>query len=415
MTSSSESISKDKATRAVRLAIVVAALGYFVDIYDLVLFSIVRVASLKGIGVTDPDALLDQGVLLINMQMGGMLIGGILWGVIGDKRGRLSVLFGSILLYSVANILNGFVTSIETYAALRFIAGVGLAGELGAGITLVSEIMHKEARGYGTTIVASIGICGAVAAALIGDMFSWRIAYFVGGGLGLGLLVLRIGVYESGMFESVKKKAVERGNFFKLFSTGERARRYAGIVLIGIPIWYVVGILVTFSPEIGKAMGMPIPPNAGRAILYTYVGLAVGDLSSGALSQIVKSRKRAVMTFLLVTTATIVLYFFAGAQSITMFYAICVAMGFGAGYWAVFVTVASEQFGTNLRATATTSAPNLVRGAVVLLTLAFHGLKEKVGVVESAMIVGAVTIVGAFISLRAMEETYGKDLDYLEH
>jgi MFS transporter, putative metabolite:H+ symporter len=414
MTTSTESVPAGSGARAVRMAIVVAALGYFVDIYDLVLFSIVRVKSLQGIGITDPTELLDKGVLLINMQMGGMLIGGILWGVIGDKRGRLSVLFGSILLYSLANILNGFVNSIEMYATLRFIAGVGLAGELGAGITLVSEIMHKKSRGYGTTIVASIGICGAVVAALVGDMFSWRIAYFVGGGLGLALLILRIGVYESGMFEAVKKKAVERGNFFKLFSTGERAKRYIGIVLIGIPIWYVVGILVTFSPEIGKAMEMSTPPNAGRAILFTYVGLAIGDLSSGALSQIVKSRKRAVMTFLCVTTVAIVLYFFVAASSLTTFYGICVAMGFGAGYWAVFVTVASEQFGTNLRATATTSAPNLVRGAVVLLTSAFHGLKGRVGVVESAMVVGAFTIIAAFVALRAMEETYGKDLDYLE-
>lgn len=414
MTSPAESIPKDKAAQAVRLAIIVAALGYFVDIYDLVLFSIVRVKSLQGIGIVDDNALLEKGVLLINMQMGGMLVGGIFWGVIGDKRGRLSVLFGSILLYSVANILNGFVNSIEAYATLRFIAGIGLAGELGAGITLVSEIMHKQSRGYGTTIVASIGICGAVVAALVGDKFSWRTAYFVGGGLGLALLVLRIGVYESGMFEAVKNKAVERGNFFKLFSTGERARRYIGIVLIGIPIWYVVGILVTFSPEIGKAMGMSVPPNAGRAILFTYVGLAMGDLSSGALSQIIKSRKRAVMSFLGVTTLGIALYFLVAAQSLTVFYGICVAMGFGAGYWAVFVTVASEQFGTNLRATATTSAPNLVRGAVVLLTSGFHALKGRVGVVESAMVVGAFTLIGAFVALRAMEETYGKDLDYLE-
>ncbi len=414
MTSSTESVSNAKAARAVRMAIVVAALGYFVDIYDLVLFSIVRVKSLQGIGITDPAALLDQGVLLINMQMGGMLVGGILWGVIGDKRGRLSVLFGSILMYSVANILNGFVNSIETYAALRFIAGIGLAGELGAGITLVSEIMHRHSRGYGTTIVASVGICGAVAAALVGDFFSWRVAYFVGGALGVGLLALRIGVYESGMFESVKKKAVERGNFFKLFSTAQRAKRYIGIVVIGIPIWYVVGILATFSPEIGKAMGMAVPPNAGRSILFLYVGLAMGDLSSGALSQIMKSRKRAVFAFMLITTVTVGLYFLIAAQSLTTFYGTCVAMGFGAGYWAVFVTVASEQFGTNLRATATTSAPNLVRGAVVLLTSAFNALKSNVGVVESAMIVGAFTIIAAFVALRAMEETYGKDLDYLE-
>jgi MFS transporter, putative metabolite:H+ symporter len=414
MSSAAESVSKEKASRAVRMAIIVAALGYFVDIYDLVLFSIVRVKSLQGIGITDPKELLDQGVLLINMQMGGMLVGGILWGIIGDKRGRLSVLFGSILMYSLANIGNGFVNSIEVYATLRFIAGIGLAGELGAGITLVSEIMHKQSRGYGTTIVASIGICGAVAAALVGDFFSWRIAYFVGGGLGLTLLILRIGVYESGMFEAVKSKAVERGNFFKLFSTGERARRYIGIVLIGVPIWYVVGILVTFSPEIGGAMGMTPAPNAGRGILFTYVGLAIGDLSSGALSQIIQSRRRAVLVFLTVTTLGIGLYFLMASRSLTVFYAICVLMGFGAGYWAVFVTVASEQFGTNLRATATTSAPNLVRGAVVVLTLGFNALKTRVGVVESAMIVGVFTLLAAFVALRALEETYGKDLDYLE-
>ena len=414
MTSTADSIPKDKAVRAVRMAIVVAALGYFVDIYDLVLFSIVRVKSLQGIGITDPNALLEKGVLLINMQMGGMLVGGILWGVIGDKRGRLSVLFGSIMLYSVANILNGFANSIEVYAILRFIAGVGLAGELGAGITLVSEIMHRQSRGYGTTIVASIGICGAVVAALVGDMFSWRTAYFVGGGLGVGLLVLRIGVYESGMFEAVKKTSVQRGNFFKLFSTAERAKRYIGIVLIGVPIWYVVGILVTFSPEIGKAMGMATAPNAGRAILFTYVGLALGDLSSGALSQIIKSRKRAVTAFLSWTTVGIALYFLVAAQSLDVFYGVCVVMGFGAGYWAVFVTVASEQFGTNMRATATTSAPNLVRGAVVLLTSGFNALKGRVGVVESAMVVGAFTILAAFVALRALGETYGKDLDYLE-
>jgi MFS family permease len=318
------------------------------------------------------------------------------------------------MLYSFANILNGFTNSIGGYAALRFLAGVGLAGELGAGITLVSEIMHRQSRGYGTTLVASIGICGAVVAALVGDKFSWRTAYFVGGGLGAMLLILRIGVYESGMFESVKKKAVERGNFFKLFSTGERAKRYIGIVLVGVPIWYVVGILVTFSPEIGKSMGMAIPPNAGSAILFTYVGLAIGDLSSGALSQIVKSRKRAITTFLSLTTAGIALYFLIAAQSLTTFYGVCVVMGFGAGYWAVFVTVASEQFGTNMRATATTSAPNFVRGAVVLLTLSFHALKGRVGVVESAIVVGAVTLIAAFVALRAMGETYGKDLDYLE-
>jgi MFS transporter, putative metabolite:H+ symporter len=408
---SKSSLGHDK--RAVTLAILVAALGYFVDIYDLVLFTIVRVKSLQGLGIA-PSDLLDKGVLLINMQMGGMLIGGIFWGVLGDKRGRLSVLFGSIFLYSIANVLNGFVQNIEQYAALRLLAGIGLAGELGAGITLVSEIMHRESRGYGTTIVASIGICGAVVAGLIGERFSWRTAYFVGGGLGVALLLLRIGVYESGMFEATKKQEIARGNFFKLFSTGERARRYVSVVLIGVPIWYVIGILVTFSPEIGVAMGMATAPDAARAIVYSYAGLAVGDLSSGALSQVLKSRRRVIFGFLLLTAAFLGAYFLVAARSIQVFYGVCAGLGFGAGYWAVFVTVASEQFGTNLRATATTTAPNFVRGAVVLLTSAFKLGKEPLGVVSSALAVGVLTMVVAFIALRGLDETYGKDLDFLD-
>lgn len=403
----------DHDKRAVAFAILVAALGYFVDIYDLVLFSIVRVKSLVEIGVAKTD-LLDQGVYIINMQMGGMLVGGILWGILGDKRGRLSVLFGSIFLYSTANILNGFVQNIEQYAALRLLAGIGLAGELGAGITLVSEIMHRESRGYGTTVVASVGICGAVLAALVGDLLPWRTAYFIGGGLGIALLLLRIGVYESGMFEAVKKQVVTRGNFFKLFSTAERARRYLCVIAIGIPIWYVIGVLITFSPEIGAAMGMNPAPNAGRGIMFSYIGLAAGDLASGALSQVIKSRRRTVLGFLVLTTVFLGAYFLFARQSLLVFYGVCVALGFAIGYWAVFVTVASEQFGTNLRATATTTVPNFVRGAVVPLTAAFKLAKESLGVVGSALAIGVFCMILAFIALRGLDETYGKDLDFVD-
>ena len=400
--------------RRAHLAVVVAALGYFVDIYDLVLFSIVRVASLKDLGVGG-DALLERGVLLINMQMGGMLLGGIFWGILGDKRGRLSVLFGSILMYSLANVANGLVQSVPAYAVTRFIAGVGLAGELGAGITLVSEVMRRDARGYGTTIVATVGICGAVAAALIGDLTHWRTTYFIGGGLGLALLLLRVGVLESGMFSAVKKReAVERGNFFSLFSTRDRARRYLGVILVGVPIWYAVGILVTFSPELGKAMGMDPAPNAGRAIMFTYIGLAVGDLGSGALSQLARSRRRVVLGFLVLTAACVALYFAVGSASLSTFYGVCVALGFATGYWAVFVTMAAEQFGTNIRATATTTAPNFVRGAVVPLSLAFEAMKGSLGVVKSALVLGALTLGLALVALVFLEETYGKDLDFTE-
>ena len=404
----------DAPPRAATMAILVAALGYFVDIYDLILFSIVRVSSLRGIGVADDD-LLSTGVLLLNMQMGGMLIGGVFWGVLGDKRGRLSVLFGSICLYSVANVLNGFVQSVEGYAVLRLIAGIGLAGELGAGVTLVSELMPRETRGYGTTIIATVGICGAVAAALVGDLFDWRTAYFIGGGLGIALLLLRIGVYESGMFDRLRAQAhVRRGNFLSLFATRDRARRYVCVILIGVPIWYAVGVLITFSPEFGRALGMAEPPSAGRAVLFAYVGLALGDVASGLASQLLRSRKKIVLAFLALTVVCVALYFTVAARSLTAFYAVCAALGFATGYWAVFVTIASEQFGTNVRATATTSVPNFVRGAVVLLTSAFQAATPALGVVGSGVAVGAVAIVVAFASLAALDETFAKDLDFVE-
>jgi MFS family permease len=299
---------------------------------------------------------------------------------------------------------------------MRFIAGVGLAGELGAGITLVSESMDKDARGYGTTIVASVGILGAVVAALVGDTFSWRTSYFIGGGLGVALLLLRVGVYESGMFQSLKGRAVSRGNFFALFSTWARAKRYISVILIGVPIWYVIGILVTFSPEFGKAFGMSEPPSPGRAVMFAYIGLALGDLGSGAMSQRLKSRRKIVLAFLALTVIFVGLYFTVARTSLTTFYAVCVGTGFSIGYWAVFVTIASEQFGTNIRATATTTAPNFVRGAVVPLTSAFRALAAtSLGIVGSAIGLGAATLLIAFLALRTLDETYGKDLDFLDH
>ena len=274
--------------KSVIAIIVVAALGYFVDIYDLILFSIVRIASLKSLNVPDGQ-LLDTGVLLLDMQMGGMLLGGIIWGVLGDKRGRISVLFGSIFLYSLANILNGFVQNIEIYALLRFVAGIGLAGELGAGITLVSEVMPKTKRGYGTMIVASIGVMGAVAAALIVELTEWRTSYIIGGIMGFTILVLRFGVYESGMYNSIKEASnVGRGQFVKLFTDKGRFLKYMYCILIGLPLWFVVGILITFSPEFGKAFGITEPVSAGKAVMYCYIGLVIGDILSGSLSQLWK-------------------------------------------------------------------------------------------------------------------------------
>ncbi len=362
----------DKSKKGVAAIVIVAALGYFVDIYDLILFSIVRVASLKSLGITDETQLLDVGVMLLNMQMGGMLLGGILWGVLGDKRGRISVLFGSIFLYSAANIANGFVQDVPMYAVLRFIAGIGLAGELGAGITLVSEVMPKNKRGYGTMIVASIGVMGAVAAALVVDLTEWRTSYYIGGGMGLLILLLRVGVYESGMYNSIKEaKDIGKGQFIKLFTDKKKFLKYLYCILIGLPLWFVVGILITFSPEFGRFFGIEEPISAGKSVMYCYIGLVFGDMLSGTLSQYWKSRKKTLYYFLLATLVTISIYLFLNSFGVVYFYGVCIAIGISVGYWVIFVTNASEQFGTNLRSTVATSVPNLIRGSVIPLTSLF--------------------------------------------
>ncbi|MGI4739858.1 MAG: MFS transporter [Janthinobacterium lividum] len=397
--------------------VIVAALGYFVDIYDLVLFSIIRVKSLNGIGITEPSAVTDQGLYLLSMQMWGMLLGGILWGVLGDKKGRLSVLFGSILLYSLANIANGFVQTIDQYAWLRLIAGVGLAGELGAGITLVAETLPKEKRGYGTMIVASVGVSGAMVAYLVGQEFGWRNAYFIGGALGLGLLALRAGVFESGMFERAKETDVARGNFLSLFTNGPRFYKYLRCLLIGTPFWFLVGILITLAPEFGKHFGIQAPVTGGLSIFWCYFGLTLGDFSSGCISQLIKSRNRTLQVFIAATMVMVGIYLFGlHGASTTAFYAVCFFIGYAGGFWALFVTVSAEQFGTNIRSTVATSAPNFARGATVIIVPLFQSLKANpsFGMVGAASIIGAVLLVLAFFSASTLPETYGKDLNYVE-
>jgi MFS family permease len=397
-------------------AVVVAALGYFVDIYDLILFSIVRVKSLNDLGVLDPAQVTSQGLFLINMQMGGMLLGGILWGVLGDKRGRLSVLFGSILLYSLANLANGLVQTIDQYAWLRLIAGIGLAGELGAGITLVSESLPKEQRGYGTMVVATVGVSGAMLGYWVGEKLGWRNAYFVGGGLGLLLLLLRVSVFESGMFRQVQAQAeVRRGHFLSLFTNPVRRGKYLRVLLIGVPLWFVVGILVTLAPEFGRALGLTGEVTAGLAVFWCYFGLVFGDFFSGSLSQLWHSRNKALKVFLVFCALLVAVYLFAirGASPRT-FYAVCFVLGVSVGFWALFVTVAAEQFGTNLRATVATTAPNFARGAVVGLVPAFKYLSGALGFIPGAAVLGGAALLVAFWAVSTLPESYGKDLDYLE-
>lgn len=408
-----ESSSNTIISQLLKLPVLVAALGYMVDMYDLFLFSIVRVPSLKSLNFSG-DNILKDGLMLLNLQMAGLLIGGIVWGILGDKKGRLSVLFGSILIYSIANIANGFVTSVNQYAVLRFIAGFGLAGELGAGITLVTEILNKKIRGYGTTLVATMGVFGALLAYVIANLFDWRTSYIIGGCLGLVLMISRIKVFESGIFVKLKEKNVKRGQIVMLFNNKRRLLKYITSIIIGTPIWFVTGILITFSPEFGHAMGLDQAVDAGKAVLFTFGAQVAGNIVSGSLSQYLQSRKKVILLFMVLSFVFVLVMLLFPVQHITLFYVLCACLGFGSGYWTLFITVAAELFGSNLRATVATTVPNFVRGTIIPLTALFVLMKNNAGVLKSALVVGIITYALALLALFYLEETFTKDLNYTE-
>ncbi len=408
---------QEKLKHLLSLPVIVAALGYFVDIYDLLLFGIVRVPSLKDLGL-NPDT---SGTLIMNFQMIGLLLGGILWGILGDKKGRLSVLFGSIIVYSLANIACGFLPQlpfedkITLYATLRFIAGIGLAGELGAGITLVSESLPKELRAIGTSIVAGFGLMGAVVAQLSVELAgSWTTAYFIGGTLGLLLLFLRVGVVESGIYKDIEKReTVSKGNFLSFFTNGERLVRYLKCIAIGLPTWFCIGILAVMANQFAPALGIQnIVP--GKAIMWGYVGISIGDFASGFISHWLKSRKKAIFYMMLFTIVGVILMLYGGTKTEGMYYFYCAWLGLGTGYWAMFVTVGAEQFGTNIRSTATTTIPNMVRGLLPLMLIGFDFFKKDNGVIISATIIGVIAFVLGIYSTLTIKETHDKDLDFIE-
>lgn len=403
-----------KISAVVTLPVIVASLGYFVDVYDLLLFNIVRVPSLKDLGLSEEE-ISRIGANIYNWQQAGLLIGGFMWGILGDKLGRRSVLFGSIFTYSLANIACGFANNVELYSFLRFIAGLGLAGELGAGITLIAEILPKELRGYGASVVASVGLAGAIAAFFAVKLTDWRIAYFIGGGMGLILLVLRINVLESLIFnKSIEKRGNKPVPWWTIFTSWSRFVRYIRCMGIGLPTYMVIGIYSTFGNEFAKALGITADVQAASCVLYTYIGVVTGDFFSGILSQWLRSRRKAILLMMSMTLAGVVWLLYGGIQSTTVLYACYVWLGFSIGYIAMFLTTTAEQFGTNLRATVTTSVANNVRATVLITLPVFQLLKPGWGVLSSGVIVGAVCFALALLSLWKMEETYGKELDYEE-
>jgi MFS family permease len=406
---------RDIVTALFHPAVLVGALGYFVDVYDLILFAVVRIPSLKGLGVTG-DQLVTQGTWLINWQNGGLLLGGVIWGLLGDRIGRLKALFGSIILYSLANIANGFVHSLDAYAVCRFLAGLGLAGELGGCITLVAEVLPQALRGYGTLMVSALGVLGAVAAAYVGLHFDWRIAYYIGGGLGIFLLLLRLCVAESGLYSEMAKAPTRppfASQLLLLLSPG-RLGRYVCCVLIGLPCWYVILLLILFSPEFAKALGATVEIKAPLSVAFGYTGICLGSLASGGLSQYLRSRKIALALFITATFILTNIFFFLQAPSVELVYALIFCIGIAVGYWALFVTVAAEHFGTNMRATVATTVPNFSRAAVIPINLLFAWLKPQFGALHSGLALGWLVIALAVIGLIGLKETFHTDLDYLE-
>ncbi len=393
----------------------VVALGYLVDIFDITLFGMLRVQSLKDLGFQG-DELLTQGQLLLNAQMLGMLVGGFIFGILGDKRGRLVSLFASIILYSLGNLLNAFVQDINSYAICRLISGIGLAGELGLGVTLVVEILPKDIRGMGTAFIAAVGVLGAVVAGVLVEMLPWRICYIVGGTMGLLLLFLRISVSESGMFHALKRQSdISKGSIKLLFSSRDKIKRYILCILVGMPIWYVAGIVMTLSPELAVVLGVNEPILASRSIAISYLGLAVGDFLSGILSQYFKSRKKVLIGFEIFTIVSLAaLFLLSSGHSANTFYTLCFVIGMGAGFWALFVTVCSEQFGTNLRATVTTTVPNLVRGSLILMNLYLSYLRQQMDFLTATLLTGATVFILCIFATLVLHETFAKDLDYRE-
>lgn len=396
------------------LIVFVAALGYFVDVFDLVLFSVVRTQSLSELGVSG-DGLLSEGVRLLNAQMFGMLLGGILWGVLGDKIGRVQALFGSILTYALANIGNGFVTSVEQYEVLRFISGVGLAGEIGGAITLVGEVLSKERRGIGMAFVLTAGALGAVAASYSAHLFHWRTMFFIGGGLGLALLALRVVVAESHVFESIKgDKTVVRGSITLLFNNRDRLVRFVSLMLIGVPFMFSWGFLATFSPEVALGSAGLSGLSSAVPISLFAIGVTVGDMASGFASQYIRSRKKVLAAFVVAQCLCVLGLLHLTFGQAWIFNAWFLPIGFFGGLWAVLVTTASEQFGTNLRTTVTCMIPNFVRGSTVLLGWGFLALKSSVGVVTTVYLMTGVTVALALLAIRAIRESFGIDLSFIE-
>ncbi len=395
------------------LAIVASSMGFFVDLYDIIIVSVLRRSSLLDLGIAEAD-LQAKGVLLLNTQMAGMLLGGFLWGMLGDKKGRLSVLFGSIALYSITTFLHAYAPNYEVYLLLRFLAGIGLAGELGAAVTLVSEQMPPKWRGMGPAIIGSFGMLGAVAGAYIGGHYSWQFTYQLGGGMGLVLLLLRLGVMESGLYRNLQGAQVRQGDLWLVLRDRKQLLKYCAIILMGFPGWFVNGVVMTFTPEIAAGMGMQEIPSVSMVFTVFFLGFTFGDFSCGLVSQWLQSRKKAIFRYLSAFTLLMITYFAIGYRSVQIYYTLFFLMGISVGYTIVLITNGAEMFGTNIRSLVTTSSLNLLRASVIPQATLFNLLTHSMGAAKAAALVGILSVAIAFWAYTQLEETFHKDLNYVD-
>jgi MFS family permease len=395
------------------LMISVAALGYFVDLYDMLIFSSERVEALGSIGVAK-QKMGEVGLMLQNYQMLGLVIGGFLFGILADKFGRLRVLFASILLYSVANIGNAFVTNVPAFAVARLIAGIGLAGELGVALSWISESLKPQQRTIATTIVSAFGLLGGVVAAIMATHFHWQTSYMIGGIMGLVLLAFRVSLNESKLFEQTRQSSAKKGNLFQLLSNKKQLKKFVLCVLSGAPAFVLLSIYVTLAPEFGAAFGITEQISVAHGIMVFLIVFAMSDVACGLLSKIMRKRKTPLLIFACLQILSIGYYLLVPPQTVEAFYFRCMLLGFSAGYWGILITNSLEQFGTNIRATVATSTPSLIRGMTIPASIFFTVVSKQTSLVTAGAIVGFSLVAISIVSILLLDDKFENDLNFME-
>jgi MFS transporter, putative metabolite:H+ symporter len=381
--------------------------GYFIDIFDLVLFSTLRISSFEELKITDPTY---WTVVFFNLQMTGILVGGIFWGKMADIKGRSWSFMGTILVFSIANIINGLTSSLTVYGICRFIAGFGLAGEMGSGIALICEKVPDEKRSLYLGFVSSLGCIGAVLSGWLGDIVYWRYLFIGSGFAGILLTLLRKNLLEPDLFRKTATLNIPRGQWKTLFQSPPDLIRFILLIFLGIPMWYIIGILWSFSTEMTSTIGLNIF-TSGQAILWGYVGVWMGDMLMPFVSQFLKSRIFTIQICLIMMLLGVIYLFQFQPHSLLSFQLTHIFLGFTIGYWAVYATLCGESFGTNIRALTSTSLPSLIRfSSIPMMIIYQYGRDENE--LNIALGMGLTVLCISMITTYFIKDTFQKDIDF---